>query len=32
MSISDKGINVEAGKKIPKASLKELQAFTQYVR
>lgn len=32
MSISDKGINVEFRKKIPKASLKELQAFTQFVR
>jgi KaiC/GvpD/RAD55 family RecA-like ATPase len=32
MSISDKGISVEPGKKIPKASLKELQAFTQFVR
>jgi len=32
MSISEKGITVEANKKIPKASLRELQAFTQYVR
>lgn len=32
MGISDKGISVEASKKIPKASLKELQAFTQFGR
>lgn len=32
MSISEKGITVEATKKIPKASLRELQAFTQYAR
>jgi hypothetical protein len=32
MSISEKGITVDPTKKIPKSSLKELQAFTQYVR
>lgn len=32
MSISDKGITVEATKKISKATLKELQAFTQVGR
>jgi KaiC/GvpD/RAD55 family RecA-like ATPase len=32
MSISDKGVTVEAGKKIPKTALKELQAFTQFGR
>ncbi len=32
MSITDKGISVEPGKKIPKASLRELQAFTQFAR
>lgn len=32
MSISEKGIAVDPSKKIPKSSLKELQAFTQYAR
>jgi KaiC/GvpD/RAD55 family RecA-like ATPase len=32
MAISDKGIVVEAGKKVSKATLKELQLFTQYGR
>jgi KaiC/GvpD/RAD55 family RecA-like ATPase len=32
MSISDTGISVDSKKKIPKASLKMLQAFTQYGR
>lgn len=32
MSISEKGITVDPTKKIPKSSLKELQAFTQYGR
>ncbi len=30
LSISEKGITIEPSKKIPKASLKELQAFAQY--
>jgi len=32
MSMSEKGIVVEAGKKISRAALRDLQAFTQYVR
>lgn len=32
MSLSEKGIEVEAGKKISKAALRDLQAFTQYAR
>lgn len=32
MSITDKGITVDAGKKVSKATLKELQLFTQFAR
>ena len=32
MQITETGVIVESGKKIPKASLRELQAFTQYAR